>query len=352
MDEQLIRRFLEKNCTEQEAEQVISFLKQHPELLEKYLGFEEWQMAKPVDKETAFWDGVWQQIELRKAKRKHAIIRRLAVAASLIFAISVGVLWLGRKAEAPAVAAVESSSIESARRVRMNVSDSTISIILPDNSSVLLSPRSMVTYDEPFPNDKRHIVLEGKGRFRVTKDSLRPFTVFAEDIATTAIGTEFTVNAIRNQDHTVTVQLHSGKVVVKQTGQKLTWNKEVYLQPGQQLNYNLGNLQASISTIKSEPAVVASKLPRVARKARAIAPDNTMNFISAPLPEVLAKIEKRFHSQISFDSVALSKMNFTGKISERDSIAVVLKVITQMNGLELITENEKFTIVNPASDKP
>jgi transmembrane sensor len=352
MDEQLIRRFLEKKCTEQEAEQVISFLKQHPELLEKYLGFEEWKMVKPAEKEAAFWDGVWQQIELRKAKRNHAVIRRLAVAASLFFAISAGVLWLGRKTEAPAVAAVESSSIESARRVRMNISDTTISIILPDKSSVLLSPGSMVTYDEPFPKDKRHIMLEGKGRFRVMKDSLRPFTVFAADIATTAIGTEFTVNAIHNQDHTVSVQLHSGKVVVKQTGQKHTWNKEVYLEPGEQLHYNLDNLHASVTTIKAEPAAIASKLPRVARKARDIAPDNSMNFISAPLPEVLAKIEKRFHAEIGFDSMALSKMNFTGKISEQDSIAVVLKVIAQMNGLELIKENETFTIVNPASDKP
>src|SRR5687767_384671 len=117
MDEQLIRRFFEKNCTEQEAKEVFTFLTQHPEILESYLGFDEWRQVQPLEKEPAFWDGVWQQIELRKARRKHAIIKRLAVAASIIFAIFAGLLWFDRKPEVPAVASVENTSAESARRV-------------------------------------------------------------------------------------------------------------------------------------------------------------------------------------------------------------------------------------------
>jgi hypothetical protein len=42
--------------------------------------------------------------------------------------------------------------------------------------------------------------------------------------------------------------------------------------------------------------------------------------------------------------VEINRMNFTGTITKSDSLQVVLKVISQMNGLEMLQDNDQFTI--------
>ena len=86
-------------------------------------------------------------------------------------------------------------------------------LTLQDGSKVMLNSGSSIRYIKNFESDKRELHLTGEAYFEVAKDSLRPFTVIAEGIRTTALGTAFNVSAYDDED--LNVSLVEGRVAVE-----------------------------------------------------------------------------------------------------------------------------------------
>lgn len=84
--------------------------------------------------------------------------------------------------------------------------------MLPDGSKVELSGDSKIRYTNPMEVDRRSIWLEGEAVFHVKKDPSKPFTVFTNSFATTALGTVFKVSSLKNKPETVL--LISGRISV------------------------------------------------------------------------------------------------------------------------------------------
>ena len=74
---------------------------------------------------------------------------------------------------------------------------------------------------------------------------------------------------------------------------------------------------------------------------------DTLSFTRVPLSDVFGKLMLQYHVTISYNKAEITAMNFTGTITARDSLAVVLKVIAQMNGLTA-TEKEGAFVIGPA----
>jgi len=346
MTEETIRRFFNKECTPEEAEQVAHFLKQHPALLEKYLSQEEWNGIQNEEMPEEFWKNIWAQIQERKKPPVYLQwMKRAAVAAAILFTAAAGYnYFIAEKDPAPLLVQTEQNKQHPIHTT--NTSAEIMRLQLPDSSEVLLMPGSFIHYNAPFDNDKRDIQLEGEARFIVKKDKNKPFTVFAGNLATTALGTEFTINTRASGSSSVSVKLYTGKVVIKQTGNiAKTWKEDVYLDPGEQLEFNPLNLTASVSKIREEKSNTTAALAKKKTKsAKKLNNNDELVFTSSPLAKVIAELEKHFHTHIRYDSNEISTMNFTGTISRQDSLPVVLKVIAQMNGLDLIPENDGFIL--------
>jgi ferric-dicitrate binding protein FerR (iron transport regulator) len=345
MTDELIRRFLKGECTAAEAEEIAAYLKRNPAVLEEHLNKQEWDETKVASMPDKSWSDAWQKIEeKRKPAARIVWMKRTAVAASIIFLVGAGYNYLFRENDThPAT----DTTIAHQRLIdTMNNSHENMHIRLPDSSVVLLAPGSVITYNTPFDNDKRDVQLEGEGRFIVMKDKTRPFTVYAGDLATTALGTEFTINTKTPGNKTISVRLHTGKVVIKQTGNvSKAWKNDIYLDPGDQLEYNPSSLAVSVSKINvSKRDVVSSVKPATRKRKTETVTTDDLVFKSSPLSEVIAKIEKHFGTNITYDSLETKGMNFTGTISRNDSLPIVLKVIAQMNELELTPENDGFRL--------
>ena len=334
MTEELIERFFRKDCTAQEAAAVADYLKNNPAILEKYLDPGEWFGAGVKEMPAEFWENNWNAInEKKSAVRSIVWLRRSAAAAVAVLVVGAGFLYTGIhvKPASPVVASVELPALRSDRKITVNNSATMMHLNLPDSSEVALSPGSLITYYVPFAEDKRDITLDGEARFTVKKNEHKPFTVFAGGLATTALGTEFTINTKNN----VSVKLHNGRVKIIATGEiRKYWRKDVILEPGQQLNYDLKEMTGVVELIKPEkktPGAIAVK------KLRKAAPAQTqgLNFVNTSLPEVMGRLTAYYHEKINFDNSALEHMNFTGSISPNDSLNIVLKVIAQMNDLQL-----------------
>jgi ferric-dicitrate binding protein FerR (iron transport regulator) len=112
--------------------------------------------------------------------------------------------------------------------------------------------KSEVVYQDRFTGNGRDITLKGNADFNVTKDKTKSFTVYSFDLATTVLGTRFTVSAFENEKD-MRVRSQEGKVRVRSTAflhAKL--NSDYYLQPGDELIYNRSNYTVKVSSSRQK----------------------------------------------------------------------------------------------------
>jgi ferric-dicitrate binding protein FerR (iron transport regulator) len=344
MKEELIQRFFKKECTAKEAMQVVEYLKANRALVDKYLSEEEWENVDIEKLPDEFWDDVWEKVQ-KKNKSKVALlwIKRTAVAVCTAAAIGAGYYHFTEPPKLTDRVAVNNlSQAKAAHRITENNSHKVMHILLQDNSAIDLSPNSVLRYDVPFNNYERKIFLEGEAYFKVAKDTSKPFTVFAGGLATTALGTAFKISA-NNIKHSIVVKLFEGKVIIKRTDSSFEgWDKTAYLLPGQQLEYDANKMLATI--LNTTSATSLKKQPLNVVKKKAPANDAGLIFNSTFLPGVFEKLSAYYNTKIDFNTKTIEKMSFTGTINKTDSLAVILKLIAQMNNLEIVEQDGGFLI--------
>lgn len=286
---------------------------------------------------------------------KRGIVRKIvittAIAASVLLLITVGYKWWsGDKSNTnPVVATVEKSNKATVVvRHELNTSGKIQRIKLADSSEIILDPLSEITWNEPFTNNKRDVVLKGRARFNVAKDKTKPFTVISGHLATTALGTQFIVTAFE-QDEFITVQLYEGRVVVKPADSlhpKL--KKDFYLMPGDELLYSNKQNTASIRRFINDNT--AAK--KGARDERSTADQPSLPvdkgswymFNNQPLAQVFKQLEEMYGVEIVYAPADIEKMYFIGKFSKNDSLNVILNQIAALNNLTVTRQNNKYTI--------
>jgi transmembrane sensor len=285
---------------------------------------------------------------------KKGIVRRIliatAAAASILLIIAIGYKWRGaQKNEGNrAVAIVEKSkAVEVVARHEINTTNKARRLVLPDSSEVLLDPLSEITWNEPFPNNKRDVVLKGRARFSVAKDKTRPFTVISGRLATTALGTAFIVTAFE-QDDFITVQLYEGRVVVKEADSINTkLKKDFYLAPGEELLYSNKQHTASVRRFTGNNEVAGKEIQEEHETPEPSLPADKGSwymFNNQPLAQVFKQLEEMYGVEIRFSATDLEKMYFIGKFSKTDSVGNILKQIATLNNLTVTKTDNKYII--------
>jgi ferric-dicitrate binding protein FerR (iron transport regulator) len=348
---ELLDRFFRKECTQEEAEEVAAYFKVNPSALEEYLSVEEWNAITSDDTapDDNLWKESWQSI--RRSNRNRDIVRkvkRVAAAASIIVLITATVYYaLFNKSNKTNTVAVTKAKVdripEQQYRTVRNDTKRIMRIVLDDNSTVALSPASFIQYDTPFAKAKRDVLLEGEAKFTVTKNKAKPFTVHTGSFTTTDLGTVFTVKHSATAK-TFTVHLFEGKVVVHSVNKNLNgWRRDVYLVPGQQLEFNMLS-----GTLAIHKAATIKPLIAIESKKRTVdSAGGRLNFNNASLPEVMHTLAHWYNINIQYDSAMISKMNFTGLVLRNDSPEIILRVIAEANGLDVSKNENVFTIYKP-----
>jgi ferric-dicitrate binding protein FerR (iron transport regulator) len=258
--------------------------------------------------------------------------KKWAVAVAALAILAIGIIGSSQKKQATDALAwkaqptiVDTTVVDWAHTI--NTGEKEKLVALQDGSEVLLFPKSTLTYRTRFGTDRRELFLDGKAIFQVAKDAQRPFTVYSGDIATTALGTRFLVDAI-SKNTSIHVQLYEGKIVVKTGKYALhSWKKQEFMQPGDELNYTI----ASQHTIVKQKHTVAQS-------------SKELNFNNEQLYIVFDRMKKKYKVDIKYNKADLTGMYFTGSISQTSSLSNSLQVITQMNGLRLKEEHGKYII--------
>ncbi|HSC36428.1 MAG TPA: FecR domain-containing protein [Chitinophagaceae bacterium] len=349
MTRQLFNRYLQDRCTAAEGREAEQWLRHCTEQELDDLLLQSWEenpAPMPEQQAHALWRRLHASVAPPRRARRIDIsvaIRWTGAAAASVLLLLLAGKWLSHPLPAPAPlvattlpAPVSAPQAAANDWVRISNNDQPqMPVKLADGTQVILSRYSGLRFQRNFLPARRDVYLEGKALFAVAKDRRRPFTVFSGDISTTALGTVFRVNAGAHQSY-ISVRLLEGRILVrliKQAGERA--KDSLFLRPGDELRYDIRNRTAQVQS------------PACNTTASIKDDKDGLSFTRAPLSDVFEKLMLQYHVTISYNKADITAMNFTGTITTRDSMAVVLKVITQMNGLTA-TEKEGAFVIGPA----
>lgn len=147
-----------------------------------------------------------------------------AVAASVLCAVLLAVVWVGDPLAPEAVVASYQSDIAERRAEQ-----------LEDGSNMELNARSMARVSME-PGRRRVELLQGEAFFNVIRDPARPFSVEADGLSVTVVGTQFNVNRIGD---ITAVSVYEGVILLQSADTNIA---QLQLQTGERAYYQDGKL--------------------------------------------------------------------------------------------------------------
>lgn len=256
---EIIDKYLKNTCTGEERLLVETFL-------QSYQKEDEW----PANLKEVTKEAIWRKISDKAINpSRRGLLIYLAAASLALFALCA--TWF--------VANRNSATVKEAKN------GEPILITLPDQSTVLLSRGSLITYPKTF-GKIREVQFTGEAFFVIQRDTARPFVVKAEGVTATVLGTSFMVNTFRNNETDVTVV--TGKVEVAAKG-----NERLVLTSGQiaKVDKKSGNMVRQGMKVDVEKQL----------------PNNTLKFDGIPMREAANIIERRYGVEIHFDDKSLER---------------------------------------------
>lgn len=234
-------------------------------------------------------------------------------------------------------------------RQEENNSKTSRRIVLADGSGIVLKPGARLRFQLPFAAGRRNLWLTGEAAFRVARDTAKPFTVYSGDLATTALGTRFTVTS-RTEAPFIKVALYEGKVVVRSVEQAVKkLSKDIYLRPGQELVYDKASYTGRIRPLENRTGVfkknlsvhpVAKEIPALPESRRG----NWYMFNNRPLAEVLDQLQVFYNARIVYTEKDVRKKYFIGQYESSEPLEKILKQIAVLNDLKLTKLNDDFML--------
>lgn len=193
----------------------------------------------------------------------------------------------------------------------------TKTILLPDDSEVILNAASKLSFNKKKWADKRVLTLEGEAYFKVQKG--QTFSVNTTAGIVTVLGTQFNVKERQNYFE---VNCYEGLVSV-------TYNNEtIKLPPGNTFRIVNGIIENVDNFTTQNPSWIQQE----------------SSFDKIPLEQVIAELERQYDIKIKVEGVDTSKL-FTGSFTHTDkeialqAVTIPLKLRYKIEGKTIILYN-------------
>ena len=196
-------------------------------------------------------------------------------------------------------------------------------LVLPDGTKVWLNAASSLRYPTSFTGNDRRVEINGEAYFEVAKDVQRPFrVVINEETEVEVLGTDFNVNAYKDEPAIATTLLEGAVRVVSK-------KKAQLLSPGQQVQVKSGGL----------------KLIKDADVAQATAWKNgSFSFVNADLPTVMRQVARWYNVDVEYKG-AIPAGEFNGKIGNSLTLDQLLKGLAKTRINYRIESGNKILIL-------
>lgn len=252
----------------------------------------------------------WLLLEKRLPRLHiHTLLRRIATTAAVIITICTLSWWI-YNTFVPAPLQTVSTLAESR------------TILLPDQSKVILNHYSSITYPKRFKSKDRKVLLQGEAYFEVAKDALHPFKVEAGDIMVQVLGTHFNVEAYP-KDIQIKTTLLEGSVAINLIGKA---EKRMVLIPNESAIYNKVKKELTRHTEKNASGKVLWR-------------NGTLLFENAPMKEIARRLSNTYHIAIQITDIQIQNYHMTATFSNNESLEEILSLLCR-------NQNFKYTKTN------
>lgn len=347
MIEKLLKKYWSKKSSLEEKKNLLEALDNQDIISSAILeALPDDEEESTIKKETAnrILARIHQQIKSEKSYHKTTFWAKISAAAAVT--LLVVFVFLDRNEKKTAELALDQWDT-----IANKTPDRLVNIVLADKTNILLYPHSQVVYTQTYNKENRKVFLEGKAKFKVTKNTKLPFSVSSKNFTTTALGTEFIVteNLIKKQ---ATVDLLEGKVRIE-SSTKASF-ETVYLKAGEQFFWDIAKQKSRII----EPLNVASKklitknLPSVKEK-KTIAKSveiidlsdekQELIFDKTPLKEVFYRLEEYHQTKIQLGNIP-DGLTFTARFDSSEELYKILDIICELNDLQYQIQNQQIYI--------
>ena len=307
LNEELIIRFLTRNCTQEELLEVENWLSN--DRVNADLLF-EMERVWSLKNELHYSDRKKIEAAYRRfiktvshTKQQRGIIRRLHsnwmkyAAAIVIACLLASNIYMGlRNKHSDEVIAENIMEIPAGQRA---------SITLSDGTRVWLNSGSILSYPAKFDNRNRAVRLDGEGYFEVTASMEHPFVVHTGIFEVTAFGTKFNVQAYPDNDIAVSLlegQLHiqaGSQSALMQANDLVAWSEANGL-----VHYKNKEVQRAVQWTSGE-----------------------LMFVDEPLANIAKTLERKFGVTIVFDAPELAEETFTCRTQPDATLEQVLNLL-------------------------
>jgi len=295
MTKELLNKYLNNNCTPQEVDEVIHWVKQQSFYNEsKELGKIDWQQFNDEEsiiseeKLENLLDKIHHKLNIEEPRtiqmKSISIISWLSKVAAIIIIPVLAFLFYTISENNKLTNQIASVSVDSLE-VIAPVGSRTV-VELSDGSLVYLNYGSRIKYPQNFSGKTRRVTLSGEAYFEVAHNPDKPFVVITGLIDVKAVGTVFNVNAY-SENNEIATTLVEGKVLVEKI--KNNGNTETIeeLIPGQHVIYekNTGIVKSSQEQVDK---FIAWK-------------DGKLVFDNDPIEQVAQRLSRMFNVDIEVD---------------------------------------------------
>ncbi|WP_183558960.1 FecR family protein [Mucilaginibacter sp. SP1R1] len=176
--------------------------------------------------------------------------------------------------------------------------------ILSDGTKVWLNAASSIKYPVEFTGSERRIELTGEAYFEVAHNAKKPFRVVSNGQLVEVLGTHFNINAYADENEVKTTLLEGSVKIV-------TGGANFLLKPGQQSQLKNGEL--NITTADIEEATAWK--------------DGLFHFNDANIEGVMKQLSRWYDVNIRYEG-QLKERKFSGEISRNVNATQILDVLT------------------------
>ncbi len=295
MTQELIIKFLNDKCTEEELKEVLHWIKNDSlDNQSKSWGYQDWTDFKIEENLMdnndlgSLLDKIHHKININSKSVKNPIVSITA--------------WITRAAAILLIPVLTflfyniSDKTSESTKYTSNITVDSLEIIAPagsrtvvqlsDGSEVHLNYGSKLKYPQNFSGDTRGVILLGEGYFNIAHNPEKPFIVKTGKLNIRALGTKFNVQAYPGEEIVATT-LVEGKVLVEKTETNGNIKTIGAMEPGQHVKYNLNNKVVSC-TKGSVERYIAWK-------------DGKLVFKNESLVEVTERLSRMFNVEFEID---------------------------------------------------
>lgn len=244
LNDKLIAKFLEGNCSEQELSELNSWMDLSDKNAETFFRMEEtFHIGKTQtqlsDIELEYAENkLFKRIAVEEKKQKRTLhirqwVRYAAAVVVLICIGSVTTHYLTSHHPDMLVAIANDGIIKE--------------IDLPDGTKVWLNNNSVLKYPREFSGKDRNVFLNGEAYFDVTKDKKKPFIVDSDAMRVEVLGTVFNIKSFKNSQFAIAT-LVEGEIEVRGMHDE----GQIILAPGQRAELNRATNRLTVKQVDAQ----------------------------------------------------------------------------------------------------